>query len=185
MSIRAVSRTNESRADGEGEDDDVESASSPYSELLADAILKRSSTIRPSKKNGKKENSPLDKQEGAEEVELLTEFTFPSLSDVYYRTASRTESSISSSLSSSPPSTTATVPDLIGDPKCEEDKASLPSVIEKAEGSDPGCGEARSRARHPIVQETRHRGYRASDTEKRRSRTIIDGLIRTMTITGT
>ena len=124
-------------ADGEGEDDNVESASSPYSELLADAILKRSSTIRPSKKNGKKENGP---QEGAEESEPLTEFTFPSLSNVsndYYRTASRTESSVSSSLSSSPPSTTATVPDLIGDPGWEDDKASLPPVIENAKDSDP------------------------------------------------
>jgi len=126
-------------ADGEGEDDNNESASSPYSELLADAILKRSSTIRPSKKNDKKENDPLVSQEGAEEIE---EFSFPSLSDAYYRTASRTESSISSSLSSSPPSTTATVPDLIGDPGWEDDKASLPPVIEKAEDSDPFISEA-------------------------------------------
>lgn len=122
-------------ADGEGDDVDVESTSSPYSELLADAILKRSSTIRPSKKNDKKENGPLDRKEGAEEIEPFTEFTFPSLSDFgsgYYRTASRTESSISSSLSSSPPSTTATVPDYVGD---QDDKASLPPVIENADDS--------------------------------------------------
>jgi len=127
-------------ADGEGEDDNIENASSPYSELLADAILKRSSTIRPSKKIDKKENDPLVSQEGgAEEVE---EFSFPSLSDAYYGTASRTESSISSSLSSSPPSTTATVPDLIGDPGSEDDKTSLPAVIEKAEDSDPFVSDA-------------------------------------------
>lgn len=146
-------------ADGEGDDVDVEGASSPYSELLADAILKRSSTIRPLKKNDKKEHNPHDRREGAEEVEPFTEFTFPSLSDfgsVHYRTASRTESSISSSLSSSPPSTTATVPDFIGD---QEDKASLPPVIENAEDSDPfavqeiGLGGALSKIQDILVNE--------------------------------
>ena len=138
-------------ADGEGEDDNVECAGSPYSELLADAILKRSSTIRPSKKNSKKENGP---QEGAEESEPFTEFTFPSLSNVsndYYHTASRTESSVSSSLSSSPPSTTATVPDLIEDPGWEEDKASLPPVIENAKDSDPLVSDVMLQGTRPDV----------------------------------
>jgi hypothetical protein len=131
--------------DKEGEEDNVESASSPYNELLADAILKRSSTIRPSKKFGKTDGSLPDKQESTEEVEPFTEFTFPSLSDfssVYYHTSSRTESSISSSLSSSPPSTTATVPDFVGDTKWEEDKASLAPVMESAEDSDRSVPDA-------------------------------------------
>jgi len=132
-------------ADPEVDDDDVDSANGPYSELLADAILKRPSSIRPSsgaplQKHARKENGGLEGQQpqkpNLEEVEQLTEFTFPSLSGFgssYYRAASRTESSISSSLSSSPPSTTATVPDSIGDPKWEEDRPSLPPVIENAE----------------------------------------------------
>lgn len=142
--------TGKSVADGgataneEGEDKTVEISDSPYSEILADAILKRSSTIRPSKKNCDKEIVALDTQECAEEGESFTEFTFPSLANVgniYYRTASRTESSISSSLSSSPPSTTATVPDLLEDPKWEEDRASVPQVFEKGEVLDPSVSD--------------------------------------------
>ena len=135
-------------------DDDGDGASSPYSGLLADAILKRPSSILPpsvaplQKKvasTTRKENDILEgrkheEEPAQEEIDQLTEFTFPSLSDFggsgpYYRAASRTESSISSSLSSSPPSTIVTVPDSIGDPKWEEDSrsSSLPPVIEKAE----------------------------------------------------
>ena len=142
-------------SDPEVDDDDDDDASGPYSDLLADAILKRpSSILSPSvaplqkkvsttarKENEVSEGRKHEKynhEEPAQEVDQLTEFTFPSLSDFagggpYYRAASRTESSISSSLSSSPPSTIVTVPDSVGDPKWEEDRSSLPPVVENAE----------------------------------------------------
>ena len=160
-----------------------------FNELLADAILKRPGSIRVrsiSKKDrladfggveSEKGSSPTKNKQDAtvvveqEEVEQMTEFTFPSLSDlgnVHYRSDSRKVNGDcavvfeASSEAGEFPAVSSVVPDALASSELlEDDKASwvLPSFVEGSDQSsvEPGFDLAPPESQNiPVKSESSH-----------------------------